>query len=153
MNKICCIYAIKDKRSDKVLYIGQTKDYKTRKSHHFGKPFRPVDFYTFNEGRDNFEMFILEELIEEMSIEEIRNKEQDYIEKYNTIENGFNKRRSGNYSKGEKRKQYMNNYYNSEQYKEWYNDYYSRPEVKERKRQQTKISMRNRRLKLNIETL
>ena len=123
MNKICCIYAIKDKRSDKVIYIGQTKDFNHRKSNHFAESNAPIDKYMFEQGRNNFEMYVLEELSDTISIEEMRNKEQYYIEKYNTIETGLNKWRSGNYSKGDKIKEYNNEYYKSDKWVEYNREY------------------------------
>lgn len=95
-DKIKCIYGIKDKRDDKVIYIGQTGNFIKRKKSHFSDKRRSVAKYMFEQGRDNFEMFILEELNEDISKEEMRNKEQFYIEKYNTLEVGLNKNRSGN---------------------------------------------------------
>ena len=140
MNKVKGIYAIKDKRSDKVIYVGQTKDFQDRKRRHFRikEKERPIDNYMFYQGKDNFEMYTIEELNKDMSLEEIRNKEQFYIEKYNTIIEGFNKQRSGTaYTcMNEHRKQYLINYYLREEYKK-------------KHREQCK----NSRIKLNTETL
>lgn len=122
MNKIKCIYAIKDKRNDKVIYIGETVNYNHRKTNHFNTIGTPVDKYMFDEGRDNFVMYILEELNEDISKEEMRNKEKDYIEKYKTFEEGFNNRHSGNifcnnpgeyykdYQKSDKMREHRRNY-------------------------------------------
>lgn len=35
-DKIKCLYYIKDIRTDKIIYIGQTENYKQRKYCHFG---------------------------------------------------------------------------------------------------------------------
>lgn len=94
--KIKCIYSIKDLRNDSVIYIGQTVNYNHRKTNHFHTIGTPVDKYMFDEGRENFEMYILQKFDEDISKEEMRNKENYYIEMFDTIENGFNKRRSGN---------------------------------------------------------
>ena len=113
MNKICCIYAIKDKRSDKVIYIGQTKDFKQRKYQYFGSTSRPIYKYLYDEGRDNFEMIIIEELSNEILREEMLLREQEYIEKYNTIEDGQNINKSGHIfidNKREYYKQYKKEY-------------------------------------------
>lgn len=96
MNKICCIYAIKDKRSDKVIYIGETVNFKNRKKQHFCESKNPIDKYMFNEGRDNFKIYIFQELNEDISKEEMRNLEQIFIDKFDTHNNGLNVRNSGN---------------------------------------------------------
>lgn len=96
MDKIKCIYAIKDKRNDKVIYIGQTKDFNHRKSNHFTTYNRPIDKYMFEQGRYNFEMYIIKEFSNEILDEELLKEEDNLILKYNTIENGFNIKRSGN---------------------------------------------------------
>lgn len=124
MNKIKCIYAIKDKRNDKVVYIGQTKDFKQRKQQHFSNKKRNISKYMLENGKDNFDMIIIEEFSENISIDEMRNKEQEYIEKYNTIEDGFNERRSGNKKSQEQFrreyvKEYNREYKKSEKYKEY----------------------------------
>lgn len=128
MNKICCIYAIKDKRSDKVLYIGQTKNFKNRRKVHFSntKYKRPMDQFMYNEGYDNFEMYVLEELPDDTTLEEMRNKEQFYIDKFDTFNNGLNKRRSGNISADWK--EYCRELERTDKYKEtnkiWYENNY-----------------------------
>ena len=57
--KITAIYYIKDLRTDKIIYIGQTINYKKRKAYHFCSIKQPIDKYMFEEGRENFimEMF------------------------------------------------------------------------------------------------
>lgn len=165
MNKIKCIYTIKDKRNNKIIYIGQTKDFEQRKSHHFSTTLRPIDKFMFEQGRDNFVMFILELLNEDISIEEMRNKEQDYIEKYDTYLNGLNVRNSGNLTKNkehikeigklwsqnnrERRRETNKFWYenNKEKKKEtskfWYEN------NRERKRETSKIWSQNNREKKN----
>lgn len=91
MDKIKCIYAIKDKRSDKVIYIGQTKDFNHRKSCHFNDDKSIIDSFIFQEGREHFEMFLIEKLLDDITNEEIHSKEEKYILEYGTLFNGFNK--------------------------------------------------------------
>ena len=122
MNKIKCIYAIKDKRSDKVIYIGQTGNFKKRKSEHFSDKRRRVTKYMFDEGYDNFEMYVLEELSDDTTLEEMRNKEQFYIDKFDTFNNGLNKRRSGNISADWK--EYCRDLKRTDKYKEKYKKWY-----------------------------
>lgn len=116
MNKVKCIYAIKDKRSDKVIYVGQTKNFKQRKYYHFNTVQRPIQQYIFEQGRVNFEMFILEKLNEDITREEMIIKEQFYIDKYNTVEEGLNRYNSKIYDKEEQQKRIRQKYYNSEKY-------------------------------------
>lgn len=113
-DKIKCLYYIKDLRSDKIIYIGQTINFKYRKYYHFGHKKQPVDEYMYNEGRDNFlmEMFNIDCL--NMTDEEILKKEDELILKYNTIDEGFNIRRSGlimfteNYNRNRQREYFKN---------------------------------------------
>ena len=121
MNKIKCIYAIKDKRNDKVIYIGQTGNFKKRKSEHFSDKRRSVTKYMFEQGRENFEMNILEELNEDISKEEMRNKEQYYIDKFDTHNNGFNIINSGNISLN--KQEYRKIIRETDKSKEWYKNY------------------------------
>lgn len=165
MKKIKCIYAIKDKRNDKVIYIGETVNFKKRKQDHFSAAITYIDNYMYEQGRDNFEMYVLELLNEDISIEEMRNKEQDYIEKYDTYLNGLNVRNSGNLSKNkehikeigklwsqnniERRRETNKFWYenNKEKKKEtskfWYEN------NRERKRETSKIWSQNNREKKN----
>lgn len=98
--KIKCLYYIKDKRTDKIIYIGFTTNFSMRKNEHFGRSGedeQPIDNYMFNEGRENFSMEIFKDIdVKDCNIKELREKEQYLIEYHNTIENGFNKHRSGN---------------------------------------------------------
>lgn len=133
MDKIKCIYAIKDKRNNKVIYIGQTVNFKRRRTEHFCRNIQPIDLYMFEQDRNNFEMNILEEIYENISKEDLQNKEQEYIEHYNTTETGFNRNKSGNckdmkkwyqdYHKTDKYKQYQLNFFGSEKYKDYKRQY------------------------------
>ena len=89
--KIKCIYYIKDNRTDKIIYIGQTKDFKQRRNMHFySKNNQPVDKYMFEEGRENFSMNIFED-------------KKEYKKEYR---------------KTEKSKEWYKQYYKSERYRE-----------------------------------
>ena len=106
----------------------------------------------FNEGRDNFSMEIFEDMdVNNYSDDDLRKKEQELIEYYDTINNGLNKHRSGNiliddikkyhrkymeeYNKTEKQKQYQRDYQNSEKRKEYLKKYRSTEKCKEIKRE------------------
>ena len=143
-----CIYYIKDLRTDKIIYIGQTKNFKQRKYDHFGsKDNQPIDSYMYNEGRENFTMGMFDIDCTNMTFEERKTEEDKLILHYDTINNGFNKQRSGliskdkneyskEYSKNHNYKhqreyqntdhwkklhrEYMREYYKSEKYREYY---------------------------------
>ena len=119
------IYYIKDKRIDKIIYIGQTKDFKNRKAVHFSLTKQPVDLYMYEQGRDNFEVSVLEDFSDDITKEEMQNKEQYYIDLYDTINTGFNKNRSGNISFDikEYNRVYLKDYHKSEKYKEYIREY------------------------------
>lgn len=129
-----CIYAIKDLRDDHIIYIGKTKDFKRRKANHFCKKKCPIDLYMFNEGRDNFSMDIIIEYIEsDVSDEDLLKLENWFIEKYDTLNNGFNIRRSGGISKNIKEYRFQNKEYFKEYKKEYYskNKEYFKEHIKE----------------------
>lgn len=143
MNKIKCIYAIKDKRNDKVVYIGQTVDFKKRKQDHFSAAITYIDNYMYEQGRDNFEMYVLEELNEEVSEEEMKKLETYYIKKEDVLNTGLNKRLS--FVTDKERRTYLTNFdkeyknKNKEKWKQYHNDYMKEyrksEEYKEYKRQ------------------
>lgn len=96
MDKIKGLYFIKDLRTDKVIYIGQTSDFEGRKKQHFYNKISHIDKYMYEEGRDNFSMKMFSDIdCTNMTEEERRIKEDELILQYDTIDNGFNKRRSG----------------------------------------------------------
>lgn len=149
MDKIKCIYAIKDKRNDKVIYIGQTGNFKKRQSEHFSDKRRSVTKYMFEQGRENFEMNILEELNEDISKEEMRNKEQYYIDKFDTHNNGFNIINSGNISlnkqeyrkiirETDKSKEWYKNYTQTEKFKNYQVEYHRQYRLKKKQESQDK---------------
>jgi len=119
--KIHCIYGIKDLRNNKVIYIGQTRNFKQRNHDHFARKKCPIDKYIFEQGRENFEMYILKKLSDDISKEDILKMEDDYIKNYNTIESGLNKRRSGNITKDYNK--YHREYNKSEKWKEYKREY------------------------------
>lgn len=95
-DKIKCLYYIKDTRTDKIIYIGQTIDFKRRKREHFGHIIQAVDLYMFENGRNNFSMEIFTNInTENYSNEDLQKKEQELILQYDTINNGYNKQKSG----------------------------------------------------------
>lgn len=123
MDDIKCLYYIKDNRIDKVIYIGQTKNFENRKKKHFAQKDRSIDLYMFNEGRENFSMNIFSDIdCTNMSIEEILKKEDELIVYYDTINSGFNKQRSGGKWYGENRKDTVKNYYNNSYSKKYYDE-------------------------------
>ena len=95
-----CIYYIKDLRTDKIIYIGQTKNFILRKYNHFGsKDNQQIDKYMFEEGRESFIMEMFDIYCTNMTEEERTVEEDKLILQYDTINNGFNKQRSGLISK------------------------------------------------------
>lgn len=91
------IYKITNKQNNKV-YIGQSNDCERRQSEHFQLRFVPIDYIINILGKENFSF----EIIEECKECELNDKEKFYIEKYNSIENGYNKLKGGeNNSVGE----------------------------------------------------
>lgn len=111
-NKIKCLYYIKDLRSDKIIYIGYTTDYVLRKYEHFGRKKQKIDLYMFNEGRDNFLMEIFTNIdFSVMTEDDFKKKEQELIEYYDTINNGYNKHRSGNIANITNKNNYIKQYY------------------------------------------
>ena len=123
MDGIKCLYYIKDNRTDKVIYIGQTKNFENRKKSHFGQKYKSIDLHMFNEGRENFSMNIFENIdCLDMSEEEILKKEDELILYYDTINSGFNKQRSGGKWYGENRKDTAKNYYNNSYSKKYYDE-------------------------------
>ena len=139
-DKIKCLYYIKDIRTDKIIYIGQTENYKRRKYHHFGQKERPVDKYIYEQGRENFTMERFDIDCSNMSDNERKQKEDELIITYDTINNGFNKNRSGMISNNiEYYKEYLKNYYkNTEYYKEYLKKYQKTEHYKEYKKQYQK---------------
>lgn len=137
--KIKAIYYIKDLRNDKIIYIGQTTNFIGRKHEHFRKNDRPIDLYMYEEGRQNFSIEIFDIDCTNMSDDERKNKEDELILQYDTINNGLNKKRSGLITKTEdysalkiKRyrennkehcKEYNKEYRKTEKYKEYYKEY------------------------------
>ena len=111
-DKIKCLYYIKDIRTDKKIYIGYTTDYVLRKREHFGRKKQAIDLYMFNEGRDNFLMEIFTNIdFSVMTEDDFKKKEQELIEYYDTINNGYNKHRSGNIDNIANRDNYIKQYY------------------------------------------
>lgn len=79
------IYKITNKRNGKV-YIGQATNVERRISEHKQTRTQTIDNYINVLGIDNFDF----EILEECDKEELDNKEQEYIQKYDSINNGYN---------------------------------------------------------------
>ena len=122
--KIKCIYYIKDLRTDKIIYIGQTINFDGRKQHHFSHKKQPIDMFMFENGRENFSMEKFDIDYTNITYEEIKKKEDELILQYDTINNGLNKYRSGFVSEDkeyqrEYKKEYDKEYRKTEKYKEY----------------------------------
>lgn len=79
------IYKITNKSNGKV-YIGQSNNVERRLSEHKKKRTVTIDDYINVLGVENFDF----EILEECDKEELDSKEQEYIKKYNSKENGYN---------------------------------------------------------------
>ena len=91
------IYKITNKQNGKT-YIGQSHNIQRRFSEHKKKRLQTIDNYINIFGVDNFDF----EILEECSQEELDEKEQYYINKFNSIEEGYNYQTGGfNNSVGE----------------------------------------------------
>jgi group I intron endonuclease len=91
------IYKITNKNDGKV-YIGQSENIERRLSEHKQKRNETIDDYINVLGVENFDF----EIIEECDLDELDNKEQEYIMKYDSRENGYNIQNGGfNNSQGE----------------------------------------------------
>ena len=142
MDKIKCIYAIKDKRNDKVIYVGMTTNLELRKDAHFCTKSSNIAKYLFEQGRDNFEMIVLEYFEDNITIKEMRKKEDDYILKFNTIKEGLNKIRSGNIEIDNLSK-YNQDYKQTDKWQTYVNNYYKQPEIREHINQYRKNRFHN----------
>ena len=132
-DKIKCLYYIKDIRTDEIIYIGKTKDFEERKHGHFTLKRNPIDKYMYEEGRKNFSMENFTYIdCTNMTDDEILNKEDELILYYDTINNGFNKYRSGAISND--MREYKKNYYMREYHKitEYQKQYYQEHKEKYR---------------------
>lgn len=153
MDKIKGLYFIKDLRTDKVIYIGQTSDFHKRKIQHFNGNIQPIDVHMLNNGRENFLMEIFQDIdATNFTNEELRKKEDELIVFYNTIHDGLNKLRSGlvsknaeylteyrkEYCKTEKMKEYRKQYCKSKKYKEGDKERRKTEEFKDYRRQYCK---------------
>lgn len=118
--KIKCVYYIRDVRNNKIIYIGKTINFENRKKCHFSDKRNSIDKYMFEEGRENFEILPFDDIdYINTSDDELLKKENELILYYDTINKGFNKRRSGNIFKDNPREYYKEYYkvYNKELYR------------------------------------
>ena len=95
------IYAYKDKRKDKIVYVGQTVNLKNRHYDHMKQDPNNPKAREYNYplsrgirkyGEDNYELIILEENISQENLDE---REIYWIEFYNTYRDGFNQNTGG----------------------------------------------------------
>ena len=123
--KIKCLYYIKDLRTDKIIYIGQTIDFKNRVHAHYYDKRRTIDNYIITEGKENFIIEPFDIDVSDFSDDDMKNKEDELILQYNTINEGLNCYRSNNfkYNKKEYHNEYMRKYNKTEKYKEWKQSY------------------------------
>ena len=90
------IYKITNK-NDGTVYIGQASNIERRISEHKQTRQQTIDNYINCLGVENFSF----EILEECPIEELDIKEREYIEKYDSQNNGYNIQQGGfNNSKG-----------------------------------------------------
>lgn len=139
-----CVYKILDLRTDEIIYIGKSCDFKMRKSAHFTHDKRPIDKYMFDEGRHNFEMSIIQDNIE--TNDEAVKIEDNYILEYQPF---MNKQRSGNISKDlkeyhntdkwrEHHREYLRDYRNTDKWREYNRNYQKSEKMKEYYREYNK---------------
>ena len=142
--KIIAIYGIKDIRTDDVIYVGLTTNYKQRKYHHFRDKLTPIDLYMLDNDRTNFEMFIIERIEGDYDLSELKDKENYYIEYYDTIGNGLNKQQSGNISNDwkEYQKEYQKEYHKSDKWKEYKKEYFREYNKSEKRKEYYKSEKR-----------
>ncbi|MDW8743176.1 GIY-YIG nuclease family protein [Streptococcus suis] len=99
------IYGIKNKKTQKVIYVGCTTNLSNRKGTHFylrkdKAKQQPIQvFINENGGTSNFELVVLESKIIK-SISELYELEAFYISKFDTYNFGLNARRSAFHSPG-----------------------------------------------------
>lgn len=91
------IYKITNKQNGKT-YIGQSNDIERRLKEHQQTRLITIDDYINVLGKENFNF----EILEECSLDELDKKEQEYIVKFDSINNGYNVQFGGyNNSQGE----------------------------------------------------
>lgn len=91
------IYKITNKQNGKT-YIGQSENCERRIQEHKKERFVPIDMWINVLGKDNFSF----EILEYCESQDLDLKEKEYIEKFNSIKNGYNSQIGGyNNSVGE----------------------------------------------------
>ena len=91
------IYKITNRQNGKV-YIGQASNIERRISEHKKQRYIPIDMWINMIGVENFDF----EILEECPQEQLDIKEKEYIQKYNSINDGYNIQEGGyNNSVGE----------------------------------------------------
>lgn len=113
------VYTIKDIREDRVVYVGKTNDFKIRKRDHLWLRTNTSDWLSVI-GTDNVEIIPAAEFDSE---EEALKYEDELITQYDSINNGYNKNRSGLIESGRKSKYRQEwNQEHPEYNKEYYRD-------------------------------
>lgn len=117
MEKTYCVYKITDIRTDEIIYIGKTCDFNRRKSEHLTQNKQCVDKHMADEGRENFEMSIIQD---DITNNDTAVKTEDAcIVEYQPI---MNKQRSGHIEKDDPER-YMRDYHSTEKYRNYQGDY------------------------------
>lgn len=84
------IYKITNKNNGKV-YIGQSNNVERRLSEHKQKRTQTIDNIINVLGVENFDF----EIAEECNQDDLDKKEKEYIEKYDSVSNGYNIQKGG----------------------------------------------------------
>ncbi len=84
------IYKITNKNNGKV-YIGQSNNVERRLSEHKQKRTQTIDNIINVLGVENFDF----EIVEECNQDDLDKKEKEYIEKYDSVSNGYNIQKGG----------------------------------------------------------
>lgn len=100
------VYIIKNVREDRVVYVGKTINFNKRKYDHLTLHAHTKDWIGAI-GTNNVEIIPIECFDTE---EEALKREDELILQYDTIENGYNKHRSGLIERG-REKEYKNEWY------------------------------------------
>lgn len=133
--KTYCVYKIVDLRTDEIIYVGKTSNFKHRKYYHFTQDKTPVQKYMLEEGRDKFEMTKLIDDIE--TNDEAVKIEDAYIVDLQPI---MNKNRSGNIMKDDPKeyyRAYQRDYYSNDidKWRKYARDYQKTDKCREHKRE------------------
>lgn len=114
------VYIVKDLLENKVVYVGKTQNFNRRKQEHLGLRANTKDWISAI-GTNNVEITPIEYF---ETKEEALKREDELIIRYDTINNGYNKQRSGLIKVG-REKEYQKEYRekNREEYNEYQKEY------------------------------